>query len=337
MHLDVVQYVSPSADGGWGPVTHAARLAARLFGAEFQPFHPAAEYSRLWRAASLFPRPIADGARLSIVSHPGDLLALRRPSLGSRRYELEAVWIFDAFWDDRLPRFARGGSSFDILFVTDQELVPLYAELTGVPVHWIPWGTDTRSMAGSAGARTTDVLRVGRQPSSWADDRASADSFARVGLSFEGRPPFGRDDQSSRSTLFAALSRSKMTLAWGNAHAPSDYTHPSREYISGRWTDAMACGTQVLGIPPDCAAARLLPAEALVIPDGTEEGAVLAAASAATQAWTPDIAQRIRAHAVSHLDWRHRFDAIRTAMDIDAPRLDADLQALVTPGATGGA
>lgn len=325
MSLDVVHYVSPAADGGWGPVTHAARLAARLFGAELTSDNPASGYSRAWRAGALVPRPRRDGVRLSILANPGHLLSLRPPSVRARRYAVEAVWIFDAFWDEWLPRFARRPGGFDVLFVTDRELVPVYEKATGVPVHWVPWGTDTQDPAGLPEDRVTDVLRVGRQPAGWDDDAATAKVFDRAGLSFEGRPAFGHDPVSTRNALMAALSRSRMTMAWSNAHSPARYTHPTREYISGRWTDAMSRGTQVLGIPPDCAAAELLPVEGLVIPDSTREADVVEAAAAAAQSWTPAVARRIRAHAVARLDWRHRFDTIRTVLGLHAPLLDAEL------------
>lgn len=326
--LGTVQYVSPSADGGWGPVTHAARLAAELFDADFESYHPEAQYSRLWRATSLLPRPRRAGARLSILSNPGDLLALRRPTVRSRRYAVEAAWIFDSFWDERLPRFARGTTAFDVLFITDAELVPLYEELTGVPTRWLPWGTDTQAAPSASGPRTTDVLRVGRQPCRWEDDDESRSRFAASGVVFGGRPLFGASDADSRRFLLHAMTRAKMVMAWGNASAPAPYTHPTREYISGRWTDAIACGAQVLGIPPACAALDLLPREALVIPNSDSETDVVGAARTASREWTPETAARLRAHAVKHLDWRHRFHDVRRVLDVKAPRLDVALAAL---------
>lgn len=328
VHLDTIQYVSPSPDGGWGPVTHAARLAAALFGAEFDSFHPKSQYPRSWRAASLLPRPRRRGARLSIVSNPGDLLALRRPSVRSRRYSTEAVWIFDAFWDERVPRYARNTTGFDLLFVTDAEMVPLYEQVTGVPTTWLPWGTDTRSVPFVGGDRSTDVLRVGRQPPQWTEDVSSGRKFLEGGVQFEGRPPFGASDSDSRRNLLEAMARAKMVMAWGNAVSPAPYTHPTREYISGRWTDAIASGAQVLGIPPQCAALELLPEEALVVPDSVREADVVGAAAGASRSWTPAKAERLRDHAVKRLDWRHRFNEVRAVLGLHAPRLDEALDQL---------
>lgn len=328
VHLDTVQYVSPSPDGGWGPVTHAARLAAELFGADFESFHPQTQYNRVWRAVSLLPRPRRRGVRLSILSNPGDLLALRPPSLRSRRYSTEAAWIFDAFWDERIPRYARSTTGFDRLFVTDAELVPLYEEATGVPTTWLPWGTDTRAAPFVAGDRRTDVLRVGRQPAPWTDDDVSRRAFSEIRVRFEGRPRFGSTDAESRRYLLDAMAQSKMVMAWSNAVSPAPYTHPTREYISGRWTDAVACGAQVLGIPPQCAALKLLPEEALVIPDSVREADVVDAAAAAALSWTSEKAARLRDHAMKVLDWRHRFHEVRTALGLCAPRLDEALNDL---------
>ena len=46
------------------------------------------------------------------------------------------------------------------------------------------------------------------------------------------------------------LSKTKFTLAFSNRVSPNPQTHPTREYITGRWTDSLAAGATVAGIPP---------------------------------------------------------------------------------------
>ena len=46
------------------------------------------------------------------------------------------------------------------------------------------------------------------------------------------------------------LSKTKFALAFSNRANPTMQTHPEREYITGRWTDSLASGSTVAGIPP---------------------------------------------------------------------------------------
>ena len=46
------------------------------------------------------------------------------------------------------------------------------------------------------------------------------------------------------------LSKTKFALAFSNRVSPEGHTHPEWEYITGRWTDVLASGVSVAGIPP---------------------------------------------------------------------------------------
>ena len=46
------------------------------------------------------------------------------------------------------------------------------------------------------------------------------------------------------------LAQAKFTLSFSNLVSPDVQTHPKREYITGRWTDALSAGATVVGIPP---------------------------------------------------------------------------------------
>ena len=62
------------------------------------------------------------------------------------------------------------------------------------------------------------------------------------------------DPVANQASLMERLSRAKFTLSFSNAVSPASYTHPTREYLTGRWTDALASGAVVAGIAPACAA-----------------------------------------------------------------------------------
>ena len=74
-------------------------------------------------------------------------------------------------------------------------------------VRVLPWGADVWSKFDEhlEHPKTTDVLRVGRQPSAYDDDEHTAELAQQVGITFAGRPPFGVTDQESIESLQRAL------------------------------------------------------------------------------------------------------------------------------------
>ena len=86
-------------------------------------------------------------------------------------------------------------------------------------VRVLPWGADVWSRFDEhlEHPKTTDVLRVGRQPSAYDDDEHTAELAQQVGITFAGRPPFGVTDRESVEFLQRALADAKFV--------PVSYTH----------------------------------------------------------------------------------------------------------------
>ena len=126
-----------------------------------------------------------------------------------------------------------------------------------------------------------------------------------------------------------AMAAAKYTLSFSNLASPATYTHPTREYLTGRWTDALASGAVVAGIAPRCEAAEavLWPGATLDL-GTTDRGAGLAVLREAASAWTPREAQLTHAHALERIDWRWRLQEITRTMGWYAPRLEAELDQL---------
>ena len=81
----------------------------------------------------------------------------------------------------------------------------------------------------------------------------------------------------------------KLTLSFTNLVSPAVYTHPTRDYVTGRWTDALASGALVAGIPPQCeAGSRMLWDEGLVRLPTTDLGDGLDAIATAVSTWRPE-------------------------------------------------
>lgn len=328
--LDIL-CVTPSSSGGWGPVTSMAALAGQLFETEPTFWHPARAYGRVRKVVSMLPQARRGGrALLLIASHPGDLLAAASMNALLGRYSRIGAWVFDSFWDERIPLFARWFDRFDTVWITDGELVPTYAQSLRSRVDWLPWGTDALSAARRAHdtSRGVDVLRLGRQPEAWDDDTQNAPDLAQRGLTYRGRFPDDGSGTRNQEIVEALLSDSKVVLASSPLANPSSYTHPTRDYVSARFTDAAAAGAVVVGQPPQCMAADLLPEGLLVSADVTSFAAALDTIESAVNAYTPERAAALRRGALRTLDWRHRFARVAATLDVQAPALRSDLDLL---------
>jgi hypothetical protein len=118
-------------------------------------------------------------------------------------------------------------------------------------------------------------------------------------------------------------------LAFSNAVSPAPYTHPTREYLTGRWTDALACGAVVAGIAPACAAtAELLWPGATLELDTVDRAQGIRRIAAAVSGWAPQTASDNHRKALERLDWRWRFQELAASLSIESERLDAEIHAL---------
>lgn len=320
MNLDIL-YVRP-AGSGWGPVTELVGLTARLFYARVIEVDDRGEVSRVRKAASALPRGRRRrGSHLLIVAaNPAAAAYAIRPGLWIPGYESVAAWIIDSFWTDRTPRLLRGRPHVDHLFITDPDLTGEWAELTGAPVTVLPWGSDTTLFPDVTDDRPVDLLRLGRQPAAWDDDAATTADAWKHGLVFAGRPPMDTDTTRNQANVREALSQSKTVLAFSNLVSPAAYTHPTRDYVTGRWVDALAAGCLVAGTAPRAASSILWAGATLEVSPTSREQAWQILGTAVAE-WTPEQAWTRQCRARQQLDWRWRLEALCTAMGWSRPEL----------------
>lgn len=320
----VVAYPNPGGVG-YHPVLYMVRLAAELLGSDLVLLEKP-KAGRVSKLLGLAPRLRRGGPCLVICPSPPDMNALIEIEGWRTKYGRVIAWVFDSFWVDMIPRIARMSKHFDQVFVTEQEDLDGWRRALGVPVDWLPWGADVLRLGSANPARPYDLLRVGRQPPEWDDDAATAAAFEARGLRFHGRPPGHDDPAENERVLTAAFSEAKFTLSFSNSANPTLYTHPRRQYITARWTDALAAGAIVAGVPPRSpSVTALLWPEAMLDLASIERAAGLEVIAGAAKAWTPARAQYNWRMALERLDWRWRFEKLRDALGITAPRLDAEL------------
>lgn len=322
-------YYSDNGGRGWATVELQAALMARLFEAQLVRLDASQGYSKVRLTPGLLPRRRRSGFALVIAPAPGHLNAVLSTHALRRAHEFVAGWVIDSFWTDRIPRVARHRGSFDHLFVTDAELVDVWPAATGTSTSWLPFGSDVLDEGFGGPDRPVDVQRLGRMPGTWDDDTEVAGAAARAGLQYAGRTPFDADPIANQRGLLGAAQRAKFTLAFSNTAAPAEYTHPVHEYLTGRWTDSLACGCVVAGVSPRCEATReLLWPGALLELDSLDLADGLAAIRAACDEWTPEVARRNHAWALRRLDWRLRARSIAEVTGVSTPTLVEELRRL---------
>ena len=313
MSVDVV-YIRPGGTG-WGPVAELAHLTARLLGATLTEIDDRGRASAVQRGAVLLPRGRRAGGRrlLVIAGNPAALAFAARRHLWFPGYASTAAWVIDSFWTDRIAGIAKHRPHFDHLFITDPDLVDEWADRTGRPVDVLPWGSDTLAFEPVAGEKSIDLLRLGRQPSAWDDDAVTAKDAERHGLSFRGRPPAATDPLTNQENVRRALLEAKVVLAFSNRVSPAAYTHPTREYVTGRWMDALAAGCLVAGTAPATAADLLWPGATLEIsPEDRAEA--WPALQRAAESWGAAKATAQQRRARATIDWRHRLHHLTTTL-----------------------
>lgn len=322
----LIVYRSPG-HAGWGPINHMVRLAAEVCGADLLVVERGRSPTRLQRLAALWPRRRGAEACLVVCPHPRDLTSFLLAPGWRRRFSVLAAWIIDSFWTESLPRLARSVRLFDHLFVTTEEDIPRWEKLTGTATSHLPWGTDALRLGSARAHRSLDLLRVGRQPPEWDDDRVTEVASRALGIRFSGRPPSPPDERAAQPALMERYADSRYVLAFSNTVNPTAYTHPTREYLTGRWVDALAAGAVVAGVAPAAPdARRLLWPEATLEVGGVGRAEGLEVIASALRSWSPQRARTNHRNALERLDWRWRFQAIAARLGEDPPRLRAELE-----------
>lgn len=314
--------------GGWGTIYALAELLARCFGAETTYFERAPRHRAL---AGRLLRPMLHArghVDFYIARYPADLPALLRLA-DARRTATRVLWVVDSFLTEQFARPA-DLDRFDVVGYMQHDEAPFYEAHAGDRALFLGWGADALDLGGDAPDRPVDVLRVGRQPPAWDDDAATAAACARHGLRFAGRPQGDPDPRRQHALAMRAYMQTKVVIAHSNLAAPAGYTHATKEYITGRWTDALACGALPAGVQPrgDGSMAALLWDGATIDFDRIDLEANLAQLRDRLAGWSPADARRTHHQALKRLDWRWRIKAIADRLGVSPQGLGAELDRL---------
>ena len=235
---------------GYHCVLHMARLAAALLNGKLVAV-PSGHPTTIDKLSGIFlPRKRSRSSCLLICPSPADLSTILLVPNWRQTFSRVVVWVFDSFWTNWIPPWARATRIFDHVFVTEREDLNTWRRKIHAPVDWLPWGSDVLNLGSSNRLRQIDLLRFGRQPKEWDDDLANGRVCQASGIKFHGRPQSFSDATDNERGLMGMLSKTKFTWPSLNRACPNPQTHPKREYITGRWTDSLAAGATVAGISP---------------------------------------------------------------------------------------
>lgn len=324
-----IVYARPG-NAPWNVITVAVHLAARLLEADLREITLDQTRGKPRQLLSVLPptRRRRPQAQLVVAPEPADLKAALSMHHLWRRPVLQAAWVIDSWWDDRIPRIARRGA-FDLIYVTEKESVAPWRAATGADVRWLPQGSNVLDWGSGRADRAISVQRLGRQPPDWDDDAAVMLRLAQAGLVHRGRLPFVAEPAPAIRDLLQRLAEARFTLAFSNSVDGSEYTHPTRQYMTGRWTDSLAAGCVVAGVPPQCASVdELLWDGALLDLGGTDLESAVDRLVRADEAWSPAVARRNHRLALERLDWRWRVAQVAADLSIETSSLEHEMNRL---------
>lgn len=322
-----------NGEQGWAPIFELAHLAARLLGAELfvQPTAAPGPLTKLWSMRPWLKASTSEPFALAIGAGPPHLIGHLSDARLRRRYTRLIGWCIDPFWTSAIPRTVQKSRLFEHFFITSAEDVPEWRRQVGDRVSWLPWGADTLAVVDGGAERQWDLVRVGRQPPEWEDDDVNARDCAALGLTYHPRPPSFHAWKDNQQVLRSLYADSKYLLAFSNAAHRTNYTHPSRQYITARWTDSVAAGLVVAGVPPREPSIDALMWSSAFLPfPSADRRSGLELLAAARQHWSPRLAEENRLRAMERLDWRWRLREIATRTGIRCPALEAEEAQLAT-------
>jgi hypothetical protein len=318
---------------GWSPIQHMILLAAELFDARVlsvdgrQPSSFAKAFAFLQKRSS---RRTDHEPCLLVCAGPSDLAKILNVQDWRKRFGPVGAWIIDSFWMDHIPKSIPLTNMFDLLFVTSLEDVDAWKRVTGVPTTWLPWGTDALRLGSGEPHRKWDITRVGRQPPEWEGDQSASETAARFGIKYRPRPASnGLNTLQNQRLMMDVYADTKYVLAFSNTVNPEPYTHPTRQYLTGRWVDGLAGGAVLAGVPPKGEGVDQLLWKGATLDFGTirlDEG--LRSLAAALPQWTPQFALKNYVMALRKLDWRWRFKVLADGFGLRPVSLGNELDLL---------
>lgn len=194
---------------------------------------------------------------LLVISLNGTELELLT-SIAEWRHQFDVVfaYVFDC-WE--LSTYPACANQIDHLFIPVPEAVDFLHKRLGLPVSFMPLGSDVLTHGSPQTNRPIDILSYGRIPESFhqefsrAFNQPNSEQFyvrliSRPGETFPKRPYEEREDMRYRQMLFQYLRRSKLAVAFDTMF-PGMRKFPY-SFVTMRWFECGGAGCAIVGKPP---------------------------------------------------------------------------------------
>lgn len=316
---------------GWDSITKAVNLAVELFEADLLVLDTVIPKAFEKLEILLLKRKKLLGAESCLLICPDatGLIGLTRITNWRKRFKYLAAWVVDSFWLERIPKVVKLSHQFDHFFISTEEDIPAWTAATKTPVSWLPCGSDVLRLGGISEDKVWDLTRIGRQPDEWDDDANTEKLCTKKNIRFHGRMKTYESPEKNQQMLMGLYKQSKFLLAFTNIAHPNIYTHATRQYITARWTDALACGAVVAGMPPnEPSINRLFWDGATLDIKSTHIVEGLEIIDEALKQWKPEQAVINHQLALERLDWRWRLAEIALVLNEKPKKLNLEIQML---------
>jgi hypothetical protein len=273
----------------------------------------------------------ATGGRTLFVSAllPGDLDVLRAIPDFRARYSQIVGFVTDAFF---LPDYREITGHYDLLVVPIPEVAGHLEATFGVDVHVMPFGADTLKWGRIGGARSIDVVSIGRFPDRYKTPFLrtfhSADATAMLLHSPIGHS-HGPAIWSERAMLWKLLHRCRIALAFDLLIDPNPARPITHPVVTPRWFEAMAAGCAIVGRSPTTALAGELfdwPDALIELSEDPDVAASELLALANDVDRMEEVGKRNAIAARARHDWRYRLAELFGKLGLELPgRLEKEL------------
>lgn len=280
------------------------------------------------QALNLAHRPVTPKADdydlfFALLLCPDDALQLNAVRGWRERSGVAVAWVIEAWLQDLDTWQAHWEilSQFDHIFVTMEPCREPIAAKTGVPTHYLPYGTDALLFAPREPAldRPIDVMSIGRRSEETHQHLLRSARDGAIYYQFDTiHASEVRDHPQHRFMYASQAQRSKFFIA-NRSKIGADHETGGQHEFGGRFFDSAAAGATWLGEFPDTDRFReAFDWDGPGVPIGHDADPILVIEAAAQDPAGVEAARcRSIAECLGRHDWMHRWETILEAAGLE--------------------
>ncbi len=277
-------------------------------------------FTRLKHSA-LPPRSAGNLVRLYMANRPSELSAAIADPDFDKPAKFRIAWIFESFWTDEIPKLCL--SAFDLIILTQSSDVPMYREAGARDILVLPWGADVLRLGAGNSHRPVDGIALGDQPKNLLPEAEFKKEAVDLGIRYANAP----SAELTVPQYFGVLSGTKYVTLFSNLVSQRGGGHPTKEYFTGLWANALASGASIIGIAPhsDRSFSDMLWEGAVIDVGSPDRDKFQSELRRAIANWSKDQPRRNYLRSLERLDWRWRIKTLCEHLATDADALKSQI------------